>query len=265
MRALFLAAAALVFATSVSAQEVVFKDPVGDDKGPGTYVYPTDPVYKPGSFDIVELKVTQKGDDVTFAYTVNADIEDPWSMPDPANFSVQTAFIFVNTGKGAQSKGIPGLNVKFAEGNGWDRCVILSSQPQGRVLSEAKHKAADLKDFILVPAETTADGRTIKGTVSKKALGDGDLRKWGYQIVSQSNEGFPDKTDLLTRKVNEYEGQHRFGGGTDFDCDPHVMDVIAGKGTGDKSEVEEQKKMLSYECGPDGSSKRMAELKMVRK
>ena len=48
----------------------------------------------------------------------------------------------------------------------------------------------------------------------------------------QSNEGFPAGNDLLTRKVNEYEGQHRFGGGNDGDCDPHVMDILAGKGAG---------------------------------
>ena len=53
----------------------------------------------------------------------------------------------------------------------------------------------------------------------------------------QSNEGFPDGKDLLTRKVNEYEGQHRFGGGTDSDCDPHVIDILAGNGTGAADEV----------------------------
>jgi hypothetical protein len=42
----------------------------------------------------------------------------------------------------------------------------------------------------------------------------------------QSNEGFPAKTDLLTRRVNEFEGQHRFGGGTDYDNAPFVMDII---------------------------------------
>ena len=61
----------------------------------------------------------------------------------------------------------------------------------------------------------------------------------------QSNEGFPAPTDLLTRKVNEYEGQHRFGGGTDSDCDPHVMDLLAGNGVGDASEVEAQDKRCS--------------------
>jgi len=81
----------------------------------------------------------------------------------------------------------------------------------------------------------------------------------------QSNEGFPADTDLLTRKVNEYEGQHRFGGGNDYDCDPQVMDVLAGKGAGEASEIEAQKTMLAYECGPNGEAKKMATLTMVRK
>ncbi len=259
-----LAAAALALAATVAgAQEVVFKDPTGDDDGPGKYVYPTDPVYKPGSFDLTQLKVTQKGDEVTFEITVNSDIEDPWGMP--GGFSVQTAFIFVQTGKGGTVKGIPGTNVQFAPEDAWNRCVVLSPQPAGRVRAEAKQKAGDLKELILAPEETSTKGRTIFGAVPKKALGDGDLSRWGFQVVMQSNEGFPDKTDLLTRKVNEYEGQHRFGGGNDADCDPHVMDVLAGKAVGDKSEIEAQHQLLAHECNPDGTSKRLATLKMVRK
>ena len=264
LRIIFAAAVALSAATA-SAQEVVFKDPTGDDNGPGKYVYPTDPVYKPGSFDLTQLRVKQAGDKVTFEVSVNADVEDPWQMPQPANFSIQMAIIHVKTGKGGHTKGIPGTNVQFAPGEEWNKVVILSPQPAGRVRSEAKQKAGDLKEDIVVPEETVGKGRTISGTVDKKSLGDGDITKWGYQVIMQSNEGFPDKTDLLTRKVNEYEGQHRFGGGTDSDCDPHVIDVLAGKGTGDKSEIEEQHKMLAYECNPDGTAKKMATLKMVRK
>ena len=81
----------------------------------------------------------------------------------------------------------------------------------------------------------------------------------------QSNEGFPAAGDLLTRKVNEYEGQHRFGGGNDGECDPHVMDILAGNGTGDPAEAEAQFKALAYECNPDGTAKKLATLPMVRK
>jgi len=267
MAGLRIAFAAVTAATAFAAgaQEVVFKDPTGDDNGPGKYVYPTDPVYKAGSFDLTQLKVKQTGDKVTFEVSVNADIEDPWQMPQPANFSIQMPIIHIKTGKGGHNKGIPGTNVEFAPGEEWNKVVILSPQPAGRVRSEAKQKAADIKDDIVVPEDTAAKGRTISASVDKKLLGEGDISKWGYQVLMQSNEGFPDKKDLLTRKVNEYEGQHRFGGGTDSDCDPHVIDILAGKGTGDKSEIAEQHKMLAYECNPDGTAKKTATLKMVRK
>ena len=258
-----LAALLALGAVAARAHEVVFKDPIGDDNGPGKYVYPTDPAYKPGSFDLTKLQVNQVGDKVTFAVSVNSDLENPWNLP--AGFSIQMVFVHVKTGKGGFAKGLPGTNLAFGPGDTWNKVVILSPQPAAKVKAEVKDKAPDLKDAVVVPADTRGAGRTISGTVDRKDLGAGDIAKWGYQVLMQSNEGFPDKKDLMTRKVNEFEGQHRFGGGTDFDCDPHVMDVLAGKGMGDKSEIEEQHKMLAYECNPDGTAKKMATLTMVRR
>lgn len=263
MRKMIFGTLAAALCATASAQEVQLKDPVGDDKGPGTYTYPTDPVYKPGSFDLTGLTVTQKDDKLTFAVSVNSDIENPWGMPDPANFSVQMAFVFVRTGKGVNTKGLPGLNVEFAKGNGWDKVIILSPQPAGRVRAEVKQKAAALTDAIVVPEETVGSGRTITATVDKKLVGAGEIKAWAYQVVMQSNEGFPAATDLLTRKVNEYEGQHRFGGGNDGECDPHVIDVLAGQAKGDTSEVKLQEQMLAYQCGPDGAPKKLAQLTLV--
>lgn len=247
------------------AGELDFVDPVGDDNGPGTYKYPTDPVYKPGSFDITEFKVKDLGTKVQFSLSVNSDLENPWSMPDPANFSVQMGFVFIQAAPGGHTEGIPGLNVTFAPDSAWNKVVLISPQPAGRVRAEARDKAAALKADIVAPTDTSAKGRTITCTVEKKDLPPGDPTKWAYQLVLQSNEGFPDKKDLLTRKVNEFEGQHRFGGGTDTDCDPHVIDLLAGKAVGDKSEVDEQHQMLAYECNPDGTPKKQAVLKMIRK
>lgn len=247
-------------------QEVVFKDPTGDDKGPGTYVYPTDKVYKPGSFDLTEFKMKVSGSKADFSVSVGSTLEDPWGMG--VGFATQMVFIFIDTDNKEGSgftKGLPGLNVEFAPADAWDKVVILSPQPQNRVASEAETKAGWAKGAVVVPVRTRGAGRTISGSVNLKDLGEGDPTTWGYQVVMQSNEGFPDKADLLTRKVNEFEGQHRFGGGNDGDCDPHAVDVLAGKGTGDKSEIEEQYKMLAYECEADGTPKKMATLKMIRR
>jgi len=264
--AILAAFAATLVGGWAQAQEVSFKDPTGDDNGPGKYTYPTDTVYKPGSFDLTDLKVKESGGKVSFDVSVNSALDDPWGMK--VGFAVQMVFIFIDTdGKegSGNTKGLPGLNVAFAAKDAWDRVVILSPQPPGRVKSEVEIKGGAMKSAVVVPGRTRGSGRTISASVDKKDLGDGDITTWGYQVVMQSNEGFPAATDLLTRKVNEYEGQHRFGGGTDGDCDPHVMDVLAGDGKGDKSEIDAQHQMLAYECNADGTSKTMATLTMVHK
>ena len=144
--------------------------------------------------------------------------------------------------------------------------MVLSPQAPGTVKNEVDAKMpAATRAGVIVPIRVKGAGRTISATVDLEQLGGGDPSKWGYQVLVQSNEGFPDKTDMMTRKVNEYEGQHRFGGGTDSDCDPHVMDLLAGAGSGGAGEADAQHKMLKYECNPDGSAKQGATLTMVRK
>ena len=249
-------ASLLALGTS-AAQAAVFDDPKGDDNGPGNYTYPTDPVYTSGSFDLLKFRAEKSGDQVNFAVDVAAKLEDPWGMG--TGFAVQNVFIFIKNKDGGHTEGIPGLNVEFAKGQEWNKVVILSPQRQPRVLGEAAQKAASLAADILVPNLTRGSGRTIRGSIPLSALGgDGNVDTWGYQVVMQSNEGFPATTDLLTRKVNEYEGQHRFGGGNDGDCDPHAMDLLDGPGA-------TQKGMLAYTCGPNGESVKKATLMMIKK
>jgi carbohydrate-binding DOMON domain-containing protein len=214
---------------------VTIPDPVGDDDGPGTYKYPTDAVYKPGSFDMTELQVLTDGDQVEFRVSVKARIEDPWDSAawGGNGFSVQMVFIHLDTdhvkGSGV-TQGLPGTNVRFADEEAWDRVVIISPQGPTRVNSEVGQKCPQWKSRIVVPKVTRAQGKTLIAVVDAKDLGGLPQPGWGYQALMQSNEGFPAKTDLLTRKVNEFEGQHRFGGGSDFDNDPQVMDILVPPG-----------------------------------
>jgi carbohydrate-binding DOMON domain-containing protein len=261
------ATAALLTAGGAAAQTALeFKDPTGDDDGPGGYLYPTDAVYRPGSFDLTGLTVEPKGDDVTFTVSVAEKLDDPWSMD--VGFAVQMAFIFIDTdGKegSGHTEGIPGLNIEFDPKNAWEKVVIISPQPQSRVLAEARTKVPTLLDDVVAPRRTTGRGKEISAKVPLEDLGGGDPAAWRYQVVMQSNEGFPRKEDLLTRLVNEYEGQHRFGGGTDYDCDPHLMDVLAGKAEGAAEEKDLQHQMLAYECDEEGNAVKRATLTMVGK
>ena len=226
---------------------LTYPDPVGDDNGPGNYTYPTDAVYKPGSFDITEFQVVPGADQSEFRVSVNARIEDPWDSPawGGNGFSVQMVFIHIDTdhvkGSGVRDS-LPGIHVRFNEDEAWDRVVIISPQGTTRVNSEIDSKCPQWKQQIVVPRITRASGRTLVAIVDNSALGGAPKPTWGYQVLMQSNEGFPDKKDLLTRRVNEFEGQHRFGGGTDYDNAPFVMDILVPPG-GDP--VQKQHEILS--------------------
>lgn len=243
-------ALAFLLLAGVASAQVSISDPTGDDHGPGEYVYPTDAVYTKGSFDLTSLEISTKGKRAIVEASLAGALSDPWGMGN--GFATQMIFVFVDNAEGGHTNSLPGLNVEFAADSAWDKVIILSPQPKGRVLQEVEAKASAWGDSIVVPTRTTASGTTITGQVKLAELGEGDPADWGYQVIVQSNEGFPGEGDLLTRKVNEFEGQHRFGGGTDYDCDPHAIDIL-----GDHAQ-------LQYECEADGTAKKMATLSHVK-
>jgi len=245
-------AAVLLVAGSATAAKIEIEDPVGDDYGPGTYVYPTDAVYTPGSFDIKDFVLETKGDKAEIDVTIAGNLDDPWRMG--TGFSVQMVFVFIDNAPGGHTDSPPGLNVKFNPDTAWDKCVILSPQPKARVQQEIDAKAGDMAKDLIAPNGVRGRRSTISATVPLSELGgNGDPTTWRYEVFMQSNEGFPAEGDLLTRKVNEFEGQHRFGGGTDYDCDPHVMDIL-----GDPDQLKD------YACNDDGSTKKQATVTMVK-
>ena len=160
----------VLVASAALGQEVSFKDPTGDDKGPGAYVYPTDKVYTAGSFDLTELKMKVSGDKADFSVSVGTKLEDPWGMG--VGFATQMIFIFIDKDGKAGSghtEGLPGLNVQFAPESAWEKVIILSPQPASRVNSEIKAKAAGLAADIVVPRRTAGAGKSISAKVKLDA------------------------------------------------------------------------------------------------
>lgn len=245
---LFVLAAMISVSMMAHAASLTFKDPKKDDKGPGTYSYPTHRSYKRGDFDITKVKISTSGSNVIFKVYVKNTIRDPWKSKGWGGngWSVQFAQVYIHTGAGkGWKKSLPGMNVRFAKK--WNKVVLLSPQGKTRLKSEINLKARRFKSGIVIPTSTRKSGKALIAVVPKSSLG-GFKTSWGFQVLMQSNEGFPRKKDLLTRPVNEYNGKHRFGGGNDGDCDPHVIDMLAGKAKGKRKEKKAQYKALQYSC-----------------
>jgi len=256
-------------AASYEPQHVVIDDPAHDDNGPGSYTYPTDPAYTKGSFDLRRFELFDRGADVEVRVEVGAPIEDPWNSKSWGGngFSLQMVQIYIDQdhkpGSG-ETRALPGINVEFDPRSGWEKVIVLSPQPKARLLAEAAQKARALKPRIVIPKKTWAQGKQILALVAKSELGGAPQRGWGYQVIMQSNEGYPDAGDFLSRKVNEFAGQHRFGGGTDYDCDPHVLDIVVGAGAGGADEVQKQHEVLgNYKCAPTPAGYKLAVVPMV--
>jgi carbohydrate-binding DOMON domain-containing protein len=252
-----------------NAGPIVLEDPAHDDNGPGSYTYPTDPSYTKGSFDLRKVEIIDRGVDVEMRVEVGAAVEDPWNSTSWGGngFSLQMVQVYIDQdhrlGSG-ETRSLPGINIAFEPESAWEKVVVISPQPKSRILSEAATKARTMKQRIVVPHKTWAQGKQLCALVAKSDLGGAPAKGWGYQVVMQSNEGYPDAGDFLSRKVNEYAGQHRFGGGTDYDCDPHVIDMIAGQAKGKSDEADRQHEVLAkYRCAQTPAGYKLAVVPMV--
>jgi hypothetical protein len=255
----------ILFMPVLAQKEITFKDPQGDDNGSGNFVYPTDPVYKPGSFDITDFTVIDKGATVELTVGVGAGLENPWNMA--SGFSVQEAFVFIDmdgkTGSG-HKLALPGLNAEFLPCCYWEKAVILSPQPTSRVKTEVKMKGGDMERDIIIPLSVAPHGKSFTAIIKKEDLGSDVSADWGFQVLLTSNEGFPEANSILVRKLNEYEGQHRFGGGSDYDGDPNFLDMLVPPGKGGKDEIDLQHKIMSaWVSGDDPAQYVYVKLPMV--
>jgi alpha-amylase/alpha-mannosidase (GH57 family) len=221
-------------------------DPVGDDHGPGSYTYPEDPVFIPGSYDITNFQVGTSGEDFVFTFDVDAPIYNAWGSPN--GLSIQTFDIYIDKDPGAGTGSrelIDGRNASLPEGDGWEYGVtvegwypaIYVTQPDGTT-----EETTPTFKVIVVGDK----GRVII-RVPQVLFGDGDPANWGYAAMVLSQEGYPAAGVRRVRNVDPQAAQWRFGGGPDDVNHTRVIDLVW-------SEAGVQEQMLSDYLGVSGVS-----------
>lgn len=207
-------------------ERLVFElaDPAGDDRGPGSYRYPSDPSFVPGTFDLRRFRVTADAQAVHFRLSFGA-VPNPWGAPE--GFGYQRVDVYLDTvpGKGSSTPARSGVNVRFEPRFGWEYLVRCAPWRGSRV--ERLVNAADgLGGTEVVPAQVTAvrDGEdAIRVSVPRSAIGE-PSRRWRYYVLVGGYDAFgPDEY----RPVTARGGRWVFSGGCDSNTDPNVLDVLA--------------------------------------
>lgn len=229
-----------------SSNGVIFQyeDIVGDDNGDGEYTYPTSNVMSEGAFDLDRFSIVEDGDDYVFTFEVLAQIKNDFGTGD--DWDIQLFDVYFNFGEGKYNHTIAGRHVKI--NGGWDRGLTVT--PKGPMTSKYELKksivnsaddvnpAENFVSDIMIPDSKEVEGKKIIARISKAKMGDLSKAK-SIQVFSSGFEGIPKSENALIRDVKEYESAWRFGGGSDYDGDPNVIDIL-----GDNSKLGDYK---SYE------------------
>jgi len=203
---------------------VVLKDSVGDDRGPGTYTYPLDPVFNPGVFDLVEFEVLEAEEEIVFRVQLEGDIENPWNSP--VGISVQTIDIYIDTDNvptSGRTEALDGRNVVFSPESAWEYAVWVEGWHQA--LFTADGEETGIRPGVSV--DEISNSVIIR--VPKSVIGIPEPG-WGFQVFLLGQEGFPSPGYLRVREVEKEAAQWRFGGGTGTDYDPGAIDMLVPKG-----------------------------------
>jgi carbohydrate-binding DOMON domain-containing protein len=247
------------------ADKLLFKltDPIGDDYGPGAYVYPTNPVFKPGSFDLAGFEVYDGDNDIIFKvyfknwFTIPPDLQisNDKNLKDLFRTSLylQNVDIYIDKDHKYNSgiiNTIPGRNVKIASESAWEQAIFISPLPfLARV--ETKRLAKEIVDKIVIPANYEVSKNCVQLRISKKIVGQPSER-WGYLIVvtgaeweasmfslsNWMNYGSSYEEPDLSRIVEKSASEWEFGGGDLSGTAPNVIDMVVASG-------ESQEKILA--------------------
>ena len=255
----------LILATQIFAADkflFMLTDPIGDDYGPGSYIYPKNPLFKKGTFDLTGFEVSESTSEVEFKvyfknwFTAAPDmlIANDKNLEDlfKTKLYLQNIDIYIDKdhkyGSGEVSA-IPGRNVKISQESAWEEAIFISPQPF-LARTEMKRLAGKLADKVIIPTVYEVKDNFVQFKISKKEIGQPDER-WGYLVVITGAEwetsvfslsswfkfGSSYEEPVLNRIVMKYTDEWQFGGGDSSGAAPNVIDIIVASG-------ESQERML---------------------
>ncbi len=236
--------------TSTNLGELIgaVDDPIGDDDGPGSYVYPANEAFVPGAFDVTRLAVHRDEANVSFAVTIDGDVTNPWGGD---QMSVQRFDVYLRPEGAGDGGGAgvvaarPGTNADLAAPYGF---VVTADGFAGTALRDASGAVVGPASLTAIPAS-----HQLVVSVPRASLDGVDLAAAGYVVTMMSHAGDDegaggvrpvydrDYWDSTAGTDQSFVHDYRFGGGAgewtgdgpvkDTDTtDPNTLDVLVPAG-----------------------------------
>ena len=216
-----------LFVPEVSTIELFLEitDPIKDDYGEGTYTYPTDGVFIPGSYDFEGFSAGIADGSLVMNFDILSAVKNPWNSP--RSLSVQTIDVYIDKDWG-YSTGIKELgNYRFAkmpDGGGWEYHIVIEGwEPQiWKALPGGESELVTNQfDIVVVPDK----GVIVVKLDIENQLGGGNPEVWHYGVIMMSQDGYGPNGSRI-REINPSAEQYRGGGAPNVVNHPNIFDVI---------------------------------------
>jgi glucoamylase len=211
-------------------------DPTGDDNGPGTYQYPTDPSFHAGAFDLTRFQVIADGTtvylqatlanlDPTFGSALGAQLLDVY-VHTPGATATSTAAAFASR------------NYTIAPADAWSELV----EAQGFAAPVWQDASGNSVGTAFVAASQAS--KTITIGLPQAAFGT-PASGWSFAVVLTGQDGFsPDQARAFAATPQPFEFGVCAPGGMSPICNvdpstvPKAMDVITPSGVSQATELD---------------------------
>ncbi|ABR30664.1 glucodextranase DOMON-like domain-containing protein [Thermosipho melanesiensis] len=202
----------------------IFEDPLGDEYGPGSYVYPKDQAFKPfkGLFDMIKVVVLEN--EKSFIFQIKfAEMTNPWGAP--KGFSHQLINIYLDTKEGGRTDTYKeGARVAFDPQHSWDYFIKVAGWPSyGQFF--ATSDGNEISDAVRVEANP---GKKVINVILLKKYINIETGIYAYILVGSQDGYGPDNF----RPVTPEPSQWTLGGypKDSNDMAPYVLDILVESG-----------------------------------
>ncbi len=215
----------LIIISQLFCSELLFEfnDPAGDDYGNGEVVYPENPIFTKGIFDIISFKLFQEANFYIFSITVNCKIEPVtyhefvYNYSLPEDFILPLIHIYIDMDHQDGSgfiESIQGAKVQIANECAWEKAVVFSSISQ-RYYTTLKSSQKNIINRVMIPDEIniSKDKREILVKIPVSKLGE-ISEQWGFTVLMMGHDFSQTiKKNIYVLEVKSTASQFNFGGG----------------------------------------------------